>query len=104
MHKIVGEHVKDYIKATPDMRQFFDRLASANKKLFLVTNSPYHFVWVEIKVVTERGLIFVSSRNKGMKYLVGDDWRDLFDVVIVQARKPKFFTEHSRPLRWKSVF
>jgi hypothetical protein len=35
-----------------------------------------------------------------MKYLVGDDWRELFDVVIVQARKPKFFTERSRPLRF----
>jgi len=34
-----------------------------------------------------------------MVYLVGETWRDLFDVVIVQARKPKFFTEHSRPLR-----
>lgn len=35
----------------------------------------------------------------GMKFLVGDDWKDYFDVVIVQARKPKFFTEESRPLR-----
>jgi len=34
-----------------------------------------------------------------MAFLVGDDWRELFDVVIVQARKPKFFTETSRPLR-----
>lgn len=38
--------------------------------------------------------------NKGMTYLVGEDWRNLFDVVIVQARKPKFFTEQSRPLRF----
>lgn len=81
MHRIVGDHVKEYIKETPDMRKFFDRLVNANKKLFLVTNSPFHFV------------------DKGMRYIVGDDWRDLFDVVIVQARKPKFFTEHSRPLR-----
>lgn len=44
MHKIVGEHVKEYIKETPDMRCFFERLVNANKKLFLVTNSPYHFV------------------------------------------------------------
>lgn len=43
------------------------------------------------------------NSNKGMKYLVGDDWRDLFDVVIVQARKPKFFTEHSRPLRYRKI-
>ena len=34
-----------------------------------------------------------------MRFLVGDKWKDYFDVVIVQARKPRFFTEESRPLR-----
>lgn len=34
-----------------------------------------------------------------MEFLVGDNWRDYFDIVIVQARKPRFFTEESRPLR-----
>lgn len=43
--------------------------------------------------------LFLCSSNKGMNFLVGDDWRELFDVVIVNARKPKFFTETSRPLR-----
>lgn len=37
--------------------------------------------------------------NKGMQFLVGENWKDYFDVVIVQARKPRFFTEESRPLR-----
>lgn len=37
--------------------------------------------------------------NKGMQFLVGENWKDYFDVVIVQARKPKFFTDESRPLR-----
>ena len=37
--------------------------------------------------------------DKGMKYLLGNDWRDVFDVIIVQARKPKFFTDRSRPFR-----
>lgn len=37
--------------------------------------------------------------NCGMSYLVGSHWRDYFDVVIVQARKPKFFTDESRPIR-----
>lgn len=102
MHKIVGEHTKEYIKASPDMRKFFERLVNANKKLFLVTNSPFIFVYVYIRrfvffefILTNNNL----SRNKGMQYLVGNDWRDLFDVVIVQARKPMFFTEDSRPLR-----
>lgn len=34
-----------------------------------------------------------------MRFLVGENWKDYFDVVIVQARKPRFFTEESRPLR-----
>lgn len=34
-----------------------------------------------------------------MKYLVGNEWKEYFDVVVVQARKPKFFTDESRPLR-----
>lgn len=31
--------------------------------------------------------------------LVGQNWKDYFDVVIVQARKPRFFTDDSRPFR-----
>lgn len=34
-----------------------------------------------------------------MKFLVGNDWKKFFDVIIVQARKPRFFTEESRPLK-----
>lgn len=37
--------------------------------------------------------------NRGMQFLVGENWKDYFDVVIVRARKPRFFTEESRPLR-----
>lgn len=36
------------------------------------------------------------SRDKGMRYIVGKDWRDLFDVVIVQAEKPNFFNDRRR--------
>lgn len=45
----------------------------------------------------KRNIIICS--DIGMKFLVGNDWKDYFDVVIVQARKPKFFTEETRPLR-----
>lgn len=34
-----------------------------------------------------------------MNMLVGQNWKDYFDVVIVQARKPRFFTDDSRPFR-----
>lgn len=81
MHKVVGQSVAEYIETNDKLRPFFDRLIKAGKKLFLVTNSPYHFV------------------NKGMELLVGPDWKDYFDVLIVQARKPRFFTDVSRPIR-----
>ncbi|XP_020283486.1 5'-nucleotidase domain-containing protein 3 [Pseudomyrmex gracilis] len=81
MHRLVEENVSEYLEQNKDLRRFFERLRNVNKKMFLVTNSPFHFV------------------DKGMKFLVGDNWKDYFDVVIVQARKPKFFTDESRPLR-----
>lgn len=31
--------------------------------------------------------------------LVGPDWKDFFDIIIVEARKPSFFTDESRPFR-----
>lgn len=34
-----------------------------------------------------------------MDFLVGPDWKTYFDVIIVQARKPRFFTDVSRPVR-----
>ncbi|XP_012231290.1 5'-nucleotidase domain-containing protein 3 isoform X1 [Linepithema humile] len=81
MHQLVVENVCEYLEQNKDLRRFFDRLRNAGKKMFLVTNSPFHFV------------------DRGMRFLVGDNWKDYFDVVIVQARKPRFFTEESRPLR-----
>ncbi|XP_046673635.1 5'-nucleotidase domain-containing protein 3 isoform X2 [Homalodisca vitripennis] len=81
MHNLLQKDVSRYIEKNPGIVHFFQRLVDAGKKLFLVTNSPYKFV------------------NKGMSWMVGDDWENYFDVIIVQARKPLFFTDESRPLR-----
>uniref|UniRef100_A0A8C8ICG7 5'-nucleotidase domain containing 2 n=1 Tax=Oncorhynchus tshawytscha TaxID=74940 RepID=A0A8C8ICG7_ONCTS len=40
-----------------------------------------------------------DCRDKGMRYMVGKDWRDFFDVVIVQADKPHFFNDCVKPFR-----
>lgn len=81
MHQIVSSNVEEYIEVNPDLVKFFERLVNAGKRLFLVTNSPFHFV------------------DKGMTLLIGSKWREFFDVIIVQARKPLFFTDESRPIR-----
>ncbi|KAH8370225.1 hypothetical protein KR093_002684 [Drosophila rubida] len=81
MHATVMKNTEKYIERNAKLGQYFKKLQDAGKNLFLVTNSPFSFV------------------NCGMSYLVGANWRDFFDVVIVQARKPKFFTDESRPIR-----
>jgi len=40
--------------------------------------------------------ILLLLRDRGMSYIVGKDWRDLFDVVIVQADKPSFFNDRRK--------
>ena len=35
-----------------------------------------------------------------MKHMVGKNWRDLFDMVIVQADKPNFFTDRRKYVSW----
>ncbi|KAK0171450.1 hypothetical protein PV327_011287, partial [Microctonus hyperodae] len=44
MHQMVTNNVAEYLEPNKALSKFFDRLVSANKKMFLVTNSPFHFV------------------------------------------------------------
>ncbi|XP_034476798.1 5'-nucleotidase domain-containing protein 3 isoform X2 [Drosophila innubila] len=81
MHATVMKNTEKYIERNAKLVHYLKKLQKAGKNLFLVTNSPFSFV------------------NCGMSFLVGPNWRDFFDVVIVQARKPKFFTDESRPIR-----
>lgn len=46
MHRLVEENVSEYLEQNKDLRRFFERLRNVNKKMFLVTNSPFHFVCV----------------------------------------------------------
>ncbi|KAK2563005.1 5'-nucleotidase domain-containing protein 2 [Acropora cervicornis] len=43
---------------------------------------------------------FFDYRKKGMDHMLGKGWRDLFDIIITQARKPSFYHQPaSRPFR-----
>jgi len=55
----------------------------AGKKLLLITNSDWTFSTAMMTYAFDR---FMPS---------GTTWRDLFDLVIVGARKPDFFTGHA---------
>ncbi|KAB2625084.1 5'-nucleotidase domain-containing protein 4-like [Pyrus ussuriensis x Pyrus communis] len=57
----------------------------AGKKLLLITNSDYHYT----------NKMMQHSFNRFLPNEMG--WRDLFDIVIVSARKPEFF-QMSHPM------
>lgn len=55
----------------------------AGKKLMLITNSEWSYTQSMMRYTFERDL------PQGMR------WRDLFDVIIIGARKPEFFLSRS---------
>ncbi|OTF76694.1 5'-nucleotidase domain-containing protein-like protein, partial [Euroglyphus maynei] len=78
IHKMLdSQKIPDYLEKNERLPVFLEHLRKHNKKVFLITNSPFYFV------------------DNGMKYMIGDDWRTLFDVIVVQARKPSFFKKES---------
>ncbi|KAJ8571384.1 hypothetical protein ON010_g5452 [Phytophthora cinnamomi] len=74
MHKEVALDLSKYIEPNPTLRPLLERIRNSGKKSFLCTNSSFSYI------------------NAGLKYMLGDDWRELFNVVSVSARKPKFYT------------
>lgn len=48
MHQIVMKNAEEYIEKNENLPEYFEKLQKANKKLFLVTNSPYSFVYVKL--------------------------------------------------------
>jgi HAD superfamily 5'-nucleotidase-like hydrolase len=82
LHQDIMNNLTAYLRVQPELSEFFQRLRSSGKKLFLLTNSSFPFV------------------DKGMSYILGgrDDWIELFDVVMTSARKPSFFIK-TQPFR-----
>jgi len=72
-----------FVDLDPDLPQTLLDLKRAGKKLFLATNSEWHY--------TRPMMCYLFDDR-----LQGQSWRDLFDLVIVEAKKPAFF-ERSAP-------
>lgn len=67
-----------YVPIEPELAQTLLDLKHAGKRLFLATNSEWHY--------TQPMMSWAFDR-----FLPGTNWRSLFDLVIVQAKKPSFF-------------
>lgn len=70
-----------FILRDPELAPALDRWARAGKKLFVVSNSEWHF--------TEGVLSFLLDNEDPSR----PHWMDYFDIVVTSARKPVFFEE-----------
>ena len=76
---IIRENPQGFIYPRPDVRQWLERLKQSGRMLFLATNSR---------------LDYTDLLNT---FAFGKDWRDLFHFIIVDCKKPLFFTDANKP-------
>jgi len=80
-HRIVASKPEIFFEPQPYLREVIESLKKAGKRLIFVSNSPFWYV------------------DAGMKYFLGENWRELWDTIIVSAGKPRFYTEQDRIFR-----
>lgn len=82
LKKLIKEDLGRYIQVDPDLPRTLHKLRSANKRLFVLTNSEWDY--------TDAVMSFLLD-GKLAEY---PKWRNYFDFVFVHAQKPVFFREH----------
>ena len=79
VYKHVTADLPKYIQRDPELPRTLHKLRSSGKRLFVLTNSPYHYT------------------NTLMSYLLGEgedqyqNWTQYFDVVVCSSKKPTWF-------------
>jgi len=79
----IADAPERYVVLDPEAALALQDQRAAGKKLVLITNSEWGF--------TQRMMTYAYDRFLPE----GTTWRELFDLVIVSARKPDFFTERA---------
>jgi HAD superfamily 5'-nucleotidase-like hydrolase len=81
---IIGERLSDYVEGDPALAETLHKFRSSGKRLFLLTNSAWDYTARLMGYLLDGTLAAYPS------------WRSYFDVIVVSAGKPEFFTE-ARP-------
>lgn len=76
----------DYVILDEELAETLLELKAAGKRLVLITNSEWSY--------TRSMMSYAFDR-----FLPGGSWRELFEIVIVHARKPEFFSENAPAFR-----
>jgi len=85
LKSVITSDLGRYIRFDPELRVVLEEFRRSGKKLFLLTNSEWAY--------TDKLLQHLMQRGRGAP----GHWSELFNAVIVDARKPGFFSETNGP-------
>ena len=85
LKSVITSDLDRYIRFDPELRVVLEEFRRSGKKLFLLTNSEWSY--------TDKLLRHLMHRGRGAP----GHWSELFNAVIVDARKPGFFSETDAP-------
>jgi HAD superfamily 5'-nucleotidase-like hydrolase len=78
---IVGAQLPSYIEKDDALAETLHKFRSSGKRLFLLTNSAWDYTSQVMSYLLDGALAAYPN------------WRSYFDVIVVSAAKPEFFTE-----------
>jgi 5'-nucleotidase len=79
--EVVRARMPDFVEGDPHLAETLHKLRSSGKRLFLLTNSAWDYTSPVMSYLLDGQLTAYPS------------WKNYFDVIIVAASKPEFFTE-----------
>lgn len=82
LKRVIMENLDRYFVSDENLRPTLERFRDMGKKLFLLTNSEYDYTNAVLEHLLDEG-----ERH----------WKDLFDLIIVESKKPRFFLEGTKP-------
>jgi HAD superfamily 5'-nucleotidase-like hydrolase len=80
-YKAISENKEMYLHKDETMLNALRSLRSQGKTLFLVTDSNYEYV------------------DMLMSFSYGSEWKDIFDFIVIDAKKAHFFGLEEKPFR-----
>ncbi len=80
---VIRRDIGQYIFKDPELGPALHKLRSGGKKLFLLTNSAFDFTRAVMSYLLDGVVPEYPS------------WRNYFDFVVTDARKPEFFSGHN---------
>ncbi len=83
LKSVITADLETYIRLDNEMRTVLEEFRRGGKKLFLLTNSDWAYADALLRHLLERGRGAPAP------------WSEIFDLVVVEARKPSFFTANS---------